>query len=206
MTSKKLPLYLENTFQSLYGNFGNRLLALILDGLILFPATIGMLVFNSLQLNYYYFTFVVFQAVILAYSIYLPVRFGATPGKRIMGLTILKIDGLPIGYREAFLKALPVFSLAVFSFVLHCYLISQADAATYNNTSWIKQNNYLQSFAPYLFYLQMALIYGFYFANLIVFLMNDRKRSIGDQLAGTVVVYTRFIDKIKVWNSEETIK
>ena len=107
MTDKKLPLFLDNTFQSIYGNFGVRLGALFLDGLFLSPLVIFMFFFNSIRLSNYYYTFVVFQLAYLAYSIYLPVRYGATPGKRVMGLTILKVDGSAIGYRESFLKVLP---------------------------------------------------------------------------------------------------
>jgi len=197
MNTKKLPLYLENSFQSLYGNFGARFCATLLDGLFFAPITIGMMVFNSLQLNNYYFTFVVFQIVFLAYSIYLPVRYGATPGKRIMGLTILKIDGSPISYREAFLKVAPALLLSLLSFIFQCYILSKADADTYNNMSWLQQNDYLQSLDSAMFYIEITILYAFYFANLIVFLVNKRKRSIGDQAAGTVVVYTRFLDKIK---------
>lgn len=41
--------------------------------------------------------------------LYFPVlegRFGQTPGKRLLGLRVLKENGLPIGYREAFLRRL----------------------------------------------------------------------------------------------------
>jgi len=197
MTDKKLPLFLDNTFQSIYGNFGARLGALFLDGLFLSPLVIFMFFFNSIRLSNYYYTFVVFQILYLAYSIYLPVRYGATPGKRVMGLTILKVDGSAIGYRESFLKVLPSLLLALIGFAFQSYALSLADEETFNSLSWLKQANYLQSFAPSHLYFETAITYGFYFSNLIVFLMNQRKRSIGDQLAGTVSVYTRFLDKLK---------
>ncbi len=166
-----------------------------------------MLVFNSLNLYNYFYTFVAFQILFLSYSIYLPVRYGATPGKRLMGLTILKIDGTPIGYREAFLKISPALAIGLLSFALQCYLISKADATTFNEMSWLKQNKYLQSFGSYFYYPFVVVLYGYYISNLIIFLKNDRKRSIGDQIAGTVVVYTRFIEKIKrLHDDEQSIK
>ena len=42
--------------------------------------------------------------VILLYFPILEGRFGRTPGKRLLGLYVLKEDGLPIGYKEAFLR------------------------------------------------------------------------------------------------------
>lgn len=203
MTTKKLPLYINNTYESPYGNFGVRLGAFFLEGLILFPLSIGMLVFNSMNLYNYFYTYIIFQILFLTYSIYLPVRYGATPGKRLLGLTILKIDGSPIGYREAFLKVSPAFIIGLLGFALQCYLISKADATTFNEMNWLKQNKYLQSFGSYFYYPFVFVLYGYYISNLIVFLKNDRKRSIGDQIAGTVVVYTRFVDKLKALNDDE---
>ncbi|MFN3968217.1 hypothetical protein [Flavobacterium sp.] len=34
MNTKKLPLYLENPYNSLYGNFGERIAAELLDGVL----------------------------------------------------------------------------------------------------------------------------------------------------------------------------
>ena len=202
MTTKKLPLFLENTFQSLYGNFGSRFGALCLEGLLMIPITVGVLYCNSQSLNNYYYTFVVMQLVYLVYFIYLPVRYGATPGKRLLGMTILKIDGSAIGYREAFLKMLPMLFFALTGFLVQCYQISLADADAFSDLRWQQQANYLRLLAPLPFYLNIGLIYVFYFANLIVFLTNDRKRSIGDCLAGTVVVYDKFLGKIEEWGKE----
>lgn len=197
MTTKKLPLYLENTFVSIYGNFGARLGAVFLDLLFLSPVVIAVAVFNSKQLSNYYYTFLFSQLVILCYFIYLPVRYGATPGKRLLGMTILKMDGSVISYRESFLKILPQTIIGWLLFVFQCYIISLADAETFNDLSWMKQSTYLSSLFPLHLVIVMALSNGFNFTNLIVFLTNDRKRSIGDCVAGTVVVYDRFLGKIE---------
>jgi len=197
MTTKKLPLYLENTFESIYGNFGARLGAVFLEGIFFIPLTLGILYCNTMGLSMYYYTFVFSQLVYLVYFVYLPVRYGATPGKRLLGMTILKIDGSAIGYRESFLKIAPMFFFSLSGFVIQCYLISLADADTFSELSWQQQANYLRSLAPVPFYITIGLANVFYFVNLIVFLMNQRNRSIGDQLAGTVVVYTRFLEKIR---------
>lgn len=197
MNTKKLPLYLDNTFESIYGTFGARFGAICLDWLILMPVVIAVTVFNSMRLGNYYYTYLFSQVVILFYFIYLPVRYGATPGKRLLGMTILKIDGSAISYRESFLKFFPQFFIGLLTFALECYVISLADEDTFNNLSWVKQSNYLQSLLPFSFIIMMVLGNGFNFANLLVFLLNERKRSIGDVVAGTVVVYSRFLGKIK---------
>lgn len=44
--------------------------------------------------------------VVVLYFPILEGRFGQTPGKRLLGLRVLKEDGLPIGYKEAVLRRL----------------------------------------------------------------------------------------------------
>lgn len=46
------------------------------------------------------------MALIVAYFPILEGRFGSTPGKRLLGLYVLAENGLPIGYKEAFLRRL----------------------------------------------------------------------------------------------------
>ena len=202
MTTQKLPLFLENTKQSLYANVGERILAVLLDGLFLIPLTIGMLVFNSMSLYNYYYTFVVSQLIVAVYTIYLPVRYGATPGKLVIGLTILKIDGAAISYRESFLKYLPSFLLGLFAFVIQTCNISMVDEATYNSLGWIAQSKYLQSYSPISTWLQMGIMYAYFLGSLLIVLLNSRKRSLSDVIAGTVVVYTRLLEKIGAHHDE----
>lgn len=53
--------------------------------------------------------FVCAAAAVGVVVLYFPIlegRFGRTPGKRLLGLWVLKETGLPIGYKEAFLRRL----------------------------------------------------------------------------------------------------
>jgi uncharacterized RDD family membrane protein YckC len=197
MTTKKLPLQLENTPYSLYGNLGERIAAGLLDGVFLIPVTVGSLVINSMHLTNYYYTYVVMQLIIAAYCIYLPVRYGNTPGRRIMGLTILKLDGSAISYRESFLKFLPMLSIGLLGFVVMGWSVSLADAAAFDRLNWMEQSTYLQSFYPIPMWVQMVVIYGYYLGTLLMVLIDKRNRSVSDQLAGTVVVYSRSLERIR---------
>lgn len=144
MPTPKLPLHLENHHHRLYGNFGARIAAGLLDGLIFIPLALVAIFFDSLHLYYYYNAFLATEVVIMAYCIYLPVRYGATPGKRIMGLTILKLDGPAITYRESFLKFLPTLLIGILVFVIQCLTIALADESVFDSLGWIEQTNYLK--------------------------------------------------------------
>lgn len=196
MNDRKLPLQLENSYESLYGNFWQRFAALFLDGVIMLPITFFALFLNASNLQNYYYTTPVSQLITLLYFVYLPVHFGATPGKLIMGLRILKLDGTAIGYRESFLKYVLVMVLSLMSVGILLIGVSQADTDMYNDMSWIEKQSYLQSFASPWHFLPSFLSCGYAFANLLVFLLSDRHRSIGDFLAGTVVIKNYFITEI----------
>lgn len=195
-TQKLMPLKLEGNFEAIYGNFGYRFAALLLDGLIVFPVAMAVIYFNTQNLYNAYYTFCISQLIILMYYVYLPVKYGATPGKLIVGLHILKSNGAPITYRESFLKHLPPFLLTLLSFGFTVYAINNANENLFNSYNWVKQSQYLQSISKWGHYFQLGFMYLFYFANLLVFLSGKRSQSIGDHLANTVVVYKRFLDKI----------
>lgn len=44
----------------------------------------------------------IYTAVSLVYSVGFQGRFGATPGKRLLGLRVVSLEGLPLGYGGAF--------------------------------------------------------------------------------------------------------
>ena len=202
MTPKKLPLFLKNTQFSLYGNLGERIAAALLDGLFLIPLGVGMLVFNSLHLYNYFYTIAVTQLITVGYHIYLPVRYGATPGKRIMGLTILKEDGSAITYKESFLKYLPLLFVGLFAFIVQSMALVKADPAVFDGLGWMAQTKYLQSFYTIPLWIQTAIIYSYYIGTIVMVAINDRHRSVGDAVAGTVVVYTRCLEKIAEYMEE----
>lgn len=109
-----------------YAGFWRRFFAFVIDvALLVFLAVI----FGSIAiaantfipphpeslLDYLYGALVILVVISSAlvagstFLLYFPVlegRFGQTLGKRLLGLRVLKEDGLPIGFREAFLRRL----------------------------------------------------------------------------------------------------
>lgn len=108
-----------------YAGFWRRLFAFVIDLLILIP-TVGILGIPIMLLSnlvpqhpadfeYILGAVILFLITGLALGIiglmllYFPLlegRFGQTVGKRLLGLRVLKENGLPIGYKEAFLRRL----------------------------------------------------------------------------------------------------
>lgn len=197
MEDKQLPVHLEGSFDSIYGNFGYRFAALLLDGIILAPVTVGFLFYNSLNLNNVYIGILVTNLINIFYHIYFPTRFGGTPGKLALGLHILKMNGDAIIYSDAFRRYLPNLLLGLIAIINTLFAVSKADAKLYNDMSWIKQSEYLQSLNSSMFSLQMICINAFFFTSFIIFMINERKRSISDLSGDTAVVKKYYLKQIK---------
>jgi len=197
MEDKQLPVNLEGSFDSIYGNFGYRFAALLLDGIILAPMTIGFLFYNSLNLNNVYVGILVSNVINIFYHIYIPTRFGATPGKLALGLHILKMNGDAINFSDAFRRYLPNLLLGLIAIINTLFAVSKADAKVYNDLSWMKQSEYLQSLNSNMFSIQMICINAFFFTSFIIFMLNERKRSISDLSGDTAVVKKYYLKQIK---------
>lgn len=197
MEDKQLPVHLEGSFDSIYGNFGYRFAALLLDGIILAPISVGFFVFNSMDLNNVYAGILVSNAITIFYHIYFPARFGATPGKLALGLHILKMNGDAITYSDAFRRYLPNLLLGIIAIINTLFAVSKADAKVYNDLSWMKQSEYLQSMNSSMFYIQMICINALLFTSFFIFISNERKRSISDLSGDTAVVKKYYLKQIK---------
>lgn len=202
---KQLPTHFEGSFENLYGNFGFRFLALLLDGLILSPILVISIILNSKDLSNYYITIPITNIIFLFYYIYFPGKYGGTPGKSLMNMQILKIDGTIINYKDAFLRYLPSFILSIIAVISNVIAIIHADSTIYNTANFMQQSNYISSLNTNMFYSQMGLTYIFLSANLIIFLTNPRKRSISDFSGNTVVVYKNQLEKIKLFKNKHPL-
>jgi uncharacterized RDD family membrane protein YckC len=196
MDTKQIPLSINKT-RHFYSDFGSRLGAGLLDGLIMCPVWITAMIINSHNMNTHYYTLLVNLVFGLWYMVYLPKRYGGTPGKLISGLKIVKMDGGDIGWEEAFLRYSVSLGFALLTGAATIQALMQADPETFNEMGWLEQTQYLESFMP--FY-QSIFVWGtcaWLLVDIIVYFADDRSRALHDKLAGTVVIKKMYDDMIK---------
>ena len=197
MENRKTPLNLFGVFDNIYAGFWIRFGSLMLDFIFIIPVTILNLYLNSLGKNIYFFTIIPNFLFGLWYNIYLPKRFGGTPGKLLVGIKILRIDGLKIGWKEAILRHIVLLIFTFLNIALTIYCVLKADNSIYLSLSWLKKSQYLTSFSPLLFKIYAWSSNIWIYSELIVLLTNKRKRAIHDYIASTVIVKGKYIDKIR---------
>jgi uncharacterized RDD family membrane protein YckC len=174
-----------------YAGFWVRLGSLLLDSLILLP--IGLLIMWAdgqyrLFQFYYLLPGILFG---LFYGVYLVKRFGGTPGKLIVGIRIRKVDGEPVGYREAILRYLPDAILGLLMSIALLFPLFHMSNAEYHSLAFLERSQRLAAQAPSwyqpLVWIQNIWVWG----ELIVLLTNEKRRALHDFIAGTVVVHDR---------------
>jgi uncharacterized RDD family membrane protein YckC len=173
-----------------YAGFWPRFCSLFLDAIIMIPIG-GLTLWASSKYRlfdvYYFVPEVLFG---LFYSVYLVKRFGGTPGKLIMGIRIRKLDGGPVGYREAFLRNLPDFIFSILASTALLFPLFHMSDAEYFSLSFAERSRRLIELAPS-WYRPLQWIQNIWFwGELIVLLTNRKRRALHDFIAGTVVVHT----------------
>jgi len=205
MTDKKTPLKIPGTFGSIYAGFWSRLGAALLDTLILLPYSALVVYINSLSIYGHYFTFVPGIIVHVWFNIYLVKKYGGTPGKLLLGIKIIKLDGNDVTWREAFLRQVVTLAMSVFGSLITLYGLSLADPEYYDSLGWLYKQQYIMGLIPVLSTIFVWTNNIWVYSELFVLLFNKRKRAIHDFMANTVIVKTRYLKKIReVMNAEPT--
>lgn len=197
MNEKKIPIKLESVSENIYGGFKLRLGSILLDFLIFIPLFAIMHYLHSLDKNFKIATSLFFFFFGLWYSIYLPKKYGGTPGKLILGIRILKINGEEIGWKESILRNLIETVLSIFGTVVMIACVLKADNEIYLSKTWVQKGAYITTFAPKLFNIHLWANSIWMYSELIILLLNKRKRALHDFIAGTVIVKTKYIELIR---------
>ena len=197
MESIQTPIQIEGITENIYAGFWQRLGAFLLDTIFMLPILYLTIYINSLDINYFYITFIPNFVISLWYYIYLPKKYGGTPGKLIAGIKIIKLNGQDIDWKEATLRHLILLILGLLSMINMLSIIPDVDYNVFTSLSWLKQSTYLMSLSPIFFKFYTWTSNIWIYSEFIVLLTNKRKRAIHDFIAGTVIVKSKYVDKIK---------
>jgi uncharacterized RDD family membrane protein YckC len=196
MENKETPLQIEGISESLYAGFWPRLGSALLDFVFTVPIIVLIQYLNGLGIDVYFYTCVPSLIFGLWYYIYLPKKYGGTPGKLVAGITIIRLDGAFIGWEEAILRHIVLAALTLAGIVVMISALRQADEATFMSYNWWQQSKYLMSLSPKSFHVYTWATNIWIYGEFIVLLTNKRKRAVHDFIAGTVIVRKKYLKEI----------
>ncbi|MCF7956327.1 MAG: RDD family protein [Phycisphaerae bacterium] len=187
-----LPEEFSGIDGSVYGGFWQRLGALFLDMLITAP----LMFFVIYSLNAGRFVYLYVQIPSIALNIFLNIycvkRWGGSPGKLIAQLKIVKIDGQPVGWKEAILRSLVGFSLGMLSSAAYLVVLLGMTDEQYLGMAFSERSRWMVDNMPVwaapVRWAQNVWIWS----EFIVLLCNKRKRALHDFIAGTVVIKKKY--------------
>jgi len=179
--AKIIPLKFGDIEDDFYAGFGIRLGANILDGLFLLPFYIltGLLA-RFVSVSEFMLITIILYLIIFWYKVDLPKKYGGTPGKLIFKMKIIKIDSENIGWKQAFLRESVELILRLLSDIILFLSIFEINLPV----------NKMNTIITIIFHIWA-------WSEIIILLTNERKRSAHDFIAGTVVVKSKYIEKIR---------
>jgi uncharacterized RDD family membrane protein YckC len=127
-------------------------------------------------------------AIGIWFHVYLVKRYGGTPGKLILGLRILRVDGAAVGYKEAMLRYAPLFALAFLVSVALALASWKLSEAEYLSLGWQERPARLTAVAPPWYRIVFIIENIWVWSEFVVMMTNKKRRAIHDFIAGTVVV------------------
>ncbi len=171
-----------------YATFWPRFAAMWIDFFVLLPFGLLNLWAHSFSKPLTIAMVLPISAYFAAYHIYCHGRFGQTIGKRVMGIRVVRLDGGPIGWREAWIRSSVDLVFASLWAVSSFIAITTITDADYYGIDWKQRPHALVALQPSWLRWTRPASTIWVWSEIIVMLFNAKRRALHDFIAGTVVI------------------
>jgi len=174
-----------------YSTFWRRVGAGFLDGLIFVPLSVILYFGLEYTRLFYLYWAIPGLAITCFYMIYLVKRNGGTPGKRILDMKVVMLDGSPVTTQAAVMRYSVQLVIAGLSSVGLAIAGLHVTDAEFTPLGYLAKIQLLAAHAPAWHTVVTWAAQVWYLVAAVVMLCNDRRRATHDFLAGTVVIRTK---------------
>lgn len=175
----------------IYAGFWRRFGALWLDALILSPITALSIWMSGFFRLYFLYYLLPSLALGLFYSVFLVRHYGGTPGKLLAGLKIRRLDGSPVGYREALLRYMVEAVLTFAGMVALIFGVLKMTDEEYWALAYLARIKRIAALSPPWYRTVSLASQVWVWSEFLVMMTNRRRRALHDFIAGTVVIVDR---------------
>lgn len=123
-------------------------------------------------------------------------KYGGTPGKLITGIVIIKTDLSSINWNDTFKRNIDGIIYSIINSILTVYVLSKNDNTIYSSLPKDKQVHYIKSLHNHSLEILHYSNEIWIVASIICLLINQRKRTLHDFIAGTIVIRKRYLTAI----------
>lgn len=197
MKNELLPTRFLGINENVYAGFWIRVGAKILDAIVLLPVMGLVFYFNSLSKSASMNILIPNLAFNLAFEVILVKIYGGTPGKLIMGLKIIQKNGDDINWKASFYRYSVEFFIAILGAYVLFLTLNLIDDSTYASLGFLKRNQLMSTINPIPMKIQSWINIAWLISGAIVLISNARKRTTHDFIAGTVVIKSIYLNRIR---------
>lgn len=178
--------------QKVYAGFPSRFGAALIDFFVLMPVSFLFIWLEGFDRTLAIASILLSSMLFGLYNVFFNAYFGGTFGKLVVNVRVTKPDGSKIGWGEAWKRSSVEISFAVLFVIVEVWGLLQVDPVKYASLDWLGRSGVRMEHYPVwygaVFILQQIWVWG----ELIVLLLNKRKRALHDFIGGTVVIQKEF--------------
>lgn len=174
----------------LYAGFWLRLIAMFIDGMVFMPIALIYLYTRAISWDIAIGISIPYCFSYALYNVYFHGRWGGTVGKLLIRIKVVTLEGKDINYTRACLRHGVDLGLAVLSSIAFTMALLTAQNTETTLDGWKQLNAIFHVSLPLWWNWIKAGSNTWIFSELVTLLTNNKKRSIHDFIAGTVVIRT----------------
>ena len=184
-----LPLLINR--EKVYAGFWSRLGASLIDIIIFIPIMYITYKLQKINIPIAIFIAILSSFLFPIYSIYFNFKYGGSPGKIAVEICVTKPNGTRIELKEAILRSSVDLVYGMLFAIYSVIAISKVDAAAYLSAGYADSPKLLMLLYPVFSRYTRFLSDIWYGSEMVVLLLNKRKRALHDYIAGTVVIFKK---------------
>lgn len=167
----------------------------MVDAIVIIPLALGLFYLQHLNFALALVLAALSTVLFAMYSIYFNAVYGGTLGKLSVGIRVTKPSGRKVGWREAWYRSSVDLVFATLLLILELASLFSVDWNAYQAAEFSDRITLITSQYPAW---QNVVDTGnniWVWGELIVLLLNKRRRAIHDYIAGTVVIHKDFAEQ-----------
>ncbi len=172
-----------------YASYSQRLSAHLIDFfLVMMPVGLLGVMVGELSRNYFIGSLVFELLFGVYFQVYLVFRYGATPGKQVMGIRIAMKDGSPVTLKAVILRHSVGFLLSVLGAAGFLNAVLDLSNGEYGSIPYLTRHKLIESRFPLWLAWAFPAAGLWFWSELFTMLLSEDRRAFQDFLAGTVVL------------------
>lgn len=181
--------------ERVYAGFWKRFCAGFADALIIMPLVFLFNWLEGFDRTLAIIITILWSILFAMYTVYFNARFGGTLGKLAVGIRITKPDGSRINWSDAWKRSSVDLVFSSVALIVGVWGLTQVDPEGYASVGWMERGYMVMEHAPAWYATFSILQQVWIHSEVVVVLLNKRKRALHDFIAGTVVIQKKFAEQ-----------